>query len=77
MTNAQHDSQGLELGGERVQLLSDDQLDTITGGMDCRTARAVSDAYIAAGMVMQSVGQDLTAKGFYSRAAGVRQGGCG
>ncbi|OJU29073.1 MAG: hypothetical protein BGN91_14045 [Nitrobacter sp. 62-13] len=56
--------------------LNDTDLETVAGGMDCRTAIAVSKIYISVGDILNSLGNSAGAAGFYGQATGVLQGAC-
>jgi len=59
-----------------MDTLTNEELNLVSGGMDCRTAIAVSQAYVAAAQVMGAVGDNLSSMNFSGRATGVIQGAC-
>jgi hypothetical protein len=61
---------------DKFETLTNEELNLASGGMDCRTAIAVSQAYTAAAGVMSAVGDQLTSMLFSGRAQGVIDGGC-
>jgi hypothetical protein len=56
--------------------LNDTNLEAVAGGMDCRTAIAISKIYISVGDILNSLGNSAGAAGFYGQANGVLQGAC-
>ena len=59
-----------------IRQLNDTDLEAVAGGMDCRTAVAVSKIYISVGDILNSLGDSTGATNFYGQANGVLQGGC-
>ena len=57
--------------------LSDDDLNQVSGGMDCQTAEAVASVYILTGKILGSLGDSAGSMYFSGMAGGVMQGGCG
>jgi hypothetical protein len=54
-----------------IRELNTAELDLVSGGMDRKTAIAVSKAYIAAGDVMLAIGYTSQASVFYGKALDV------
>ena len=61
---------------DNFRTLTNEELNLVSGGMDCRTAIAVSQAYNAAAKVMGALGDNLSSMHFSGRAMGVLDGAC-
>jgi hypothetical protein len=60
----------------RIELLSDQAIDTVSGGLTCRDAQTVSDAYGAVSQMFSNAGMDVQAVAYAGIAHGVLIGGC-
>jgi bacteriocin-like protein len=61
----------------QIEVLSDDQLDQVSGGTKkCDAAAALAGALAANAIIFGSLGDDKTANSMLDRAMGVIQGGC-
>jgi hypothetical protein len=61
---------------QSIELLSDEAIDAVSGGMTCVQAQGVSKNYAAFADVLKNLGMDGMATEYYGRAAGVIEGGC-
>lgn len=61
---------------EPIELLSDDAIDAVSGGMTCTQAQDVSKGYATLAKTLGNLGYDGMATEYYGRAYGVIQGGC-
>jgi hypothetical protein len=59
-----------------VEILTDDQLDQVAGGLDCNAAKALAAAYTAAAFIYDGLGDSRTADVCGAMAQGIRVGGC-
>ena len=60
-----------------IRELSINELDAVSGGMDCKTAVAVSHTFSLAAEILLAFGDDVGAAGMAGRAHGVLMGSCG
>jgi hypothetical protein len=59
-----------------IRVLNDAELETVSGGMDCKTAQVVAKIYSMTGDILGAAGDRAGAIAFYGRAVGVLEGGC-
>ena len=59
-----------------IRELSINELDVVSGGMDCKTGIAVSHIFSLAGQVLQAFGDKVGAAEMGGRAHGVIVGSC-
>ena len=60
-----------------IRELSINELDAVSGGMDCKTGHAVASTLALAGYVLYAFGNYVGAAEMGGRAQGVQAGSCG
>ena len=60
-----------------IRELSINELDAVSGGMDCKTGMAVADTYMLAGEILSALGDHVGAGTMFGRGRGVLEGSCG
>ena len=56
--------------------LNDAELETVAGGMDCKSAMAVAQVYIITADALGALGNSAGSAVFSGKAQGVLEGGC-
>jgi bacteriocin-like protein len=59
-----------------IRELNDAELETVSGGMDCNTAKVVADIHRLTATALEGLGRGCYAAFFGGKAAGIEQGGC-
>jgi bacteriocin-like protein len=60
----------------RFDILTDNELEQVTGGMSCDKALVAAQTYVGIGDFYTSLGMSAAAAGSYGQASGVMQGAC-
>ena len=60
----------------QISLLTDGDLDQVSGGMDCNAAIGLSAVYASVAAIYSAIGNEAMAGHYSGRALGVFEGGC-
>jgi bacteriocin-like protein len=59
-----------------VRELNDDELNEVSGGLDCKSAVAVGQFYMGLSKVMYALGNDIMGAYYGGKGSGIITGGC-
>ena len=60
----------------RIDVVTDENLEQVTGGMSCNSAKAVARVYVAIGDIFVATGDNIMGALFIGRAQGILVGAC-
>ena len=60
----------------RIDVVTDENLEQVTGGMDCNSAKVVGRIYLAIGDIFIATGDNVMGALFIGKAQGILVGAC-